>query len=113
VFQSSVAPDQYRVIVYDARGHRLSQAPREPSAYSQQHMVDDLCGLMDHLGFDTAAVGGLPMGGNVGLNFLRTERVSALILADTGAGLMTLLACGVSHPRRATRDSAPPHSDQY
>jgi pimeloyl-ACP methyl ester carboxylesterase len=80
--------DQYRVIVYDARGHGLSQAPLETSAYSQQHMVDDLCGLMDHLGLATAALGGLSMGGNVVLNFAiaHPERVSALILADTGAG---------------------------
>jgi pimeloyl-ACP methyl ester carboxylesterase len=80
--------DHYRVIVYDARGHGLSEAPREASAYSQQHMVDDLCGLMDYLGLDTAAVGGLSMGGNVALNFAfaHPERVSALILADTGAG---------------------------
>jgi pimeloyl-ACP methyl ester carboxylesterase len=51
-------------------------------------MVDDLCGLMDHFGLDTAAVGGLSMGGNVALNFAlaHPERVSALILADTGAG---------------------------
>ena len=32
-------------------------------------MVDDLYGLMDHLGLVTAAVGGLSMGGNVVLNF--------------------------------------------
>jgi pimeloyl-ACP methyl ester carboxylesterase len=80
--------DQYRVIVYDARGHGLSEAPREPSAYSQEHMVDDLRGLMDHLGLDTAAVGGLSMGGNVALNLAlaHPQRVSALVLADTGAG---------------------------
>lgn len=80
--------DQYRVIVYDARGQGLSEAPLETSAYSQEHMVDDLCGLMDHLRLRTAAVGGLSMGGNVALNFafVHPERVSALILADTGAG---------------------------
>jgi pimeloyl-ACP methyl ester carboxylesterase len=80
--------DQYRVIVYDARGHGLSEVPREPSAYSQQHLVDDLCGLMDHLGLRTAAVGGLSMGGSVALTFAvaHPDRVSALILADTGAG---------------------------
>jgi pimeloyl-ACP methyl ester carboxylesterase len=80
--------DHFRVIVYDARGHGLSEAPSEQSAYSQQHMVDDLCGLMDHLGLGTAAVAGLSMGGNVALNFAfaHAERVSALILADTGAG---------------------------
>jgi pimeloyl-ACP methyl ester carboxylesterase len=80
--------DRYRLIVYDARGHGLSDAPDEAAAYSQQHMVDDLCGLMDHLGISTAALGGLSMGGNVVLNFAfaHPERVSALILADTGAG---------------------------
>jgi len=80
--------DQYRVIVYDARGHGLSDAPRDAAAYSQEHMVEDLCGLIDHLDLATAAVGGLSMGGNVALNFAfaRPERVSALILADTGAG---------------------------
>jgi pimeloyl-ACP methyl ester carboxylesterase len=51
--------DRYRVIVYDARVHGLSEAPAEVSAYSQQHMVDDLCGLMDTLGLRTAAEGGL------------------------------------------------------
>ena len=86
--QLRVLTDHYRVIVYDARGHGLSEAPREASAYSQQHMVDDLCGLLDHLGLGTAALGGLSMGGNVVLNFAfaHPERVSALILADTGAG---------------------------
>ena len=61
--QLRVLTDHYRVIVYDARGHGLSEAPREASAYSQQHMVDDLCGLMDHLGLVTAALGGLSVGG--------------------------------------------------
>jgi pimeloyl-ACP methyl ester carboxylesterase len=43
---------------------------------------------MDHQGLDKAAVGGLSMVGNVALNFafVHPERVSALILADTGAG---------------------------
>src|ERR1051325_10216164 len=74
--------DRYRVVVYDARGHGLSDAPREPSTYSQQHMVDDLCGLMDLLGLDSASVGGLSMGGNVALNFAfaHPDRVRALIL---------------------------------
>jgi pimeloyl-ACP methyl ester carboxylesterase len=86
--QLRILTDHYTVIVYDARGHGLSEAPREASAYSQQHMVDDLSALMDHLGLSTAALGGLSMGGNVVLNFAfaHPERVSALILADTGAG---------------------------
>jgi pimeloyl-ACP methyl ester carboxylesterase len=86
--QLRVLTDHYRVIVYDARGHGLSDAPREASAYSQEHMVDDLCGLLDHLGLATVTLVGLSMGGNVVLNFAlaHPDRVSALILADTGAG---------------------------
>jgi pimeloyl-ACP methyl ester carboxylesterase len=43
---------------------------------------------MDHLRLATAALGGLSMGRSVVLNFasMHLERVSALILADTGAG---------------------------
>ncbi len=80
--------DRYRLIVYDARGHGLSESPDEVTAYSQQYMVEDLCGLMDYVGLVSAALGGLSMGGNVVLNFAfaHPERVSALILADTGAG---------------------------
>jgi hypothetical protein len=49
--------DQYRVIVYDSRGHGLSEAPDEMTAYSQLHMVEDLYGLMDHLRLITAGYG--------------------------------------------------------
>ncbi len=81
--------DHYRVVVYDARGHGLSEAPDDATAYSQQHMVDDLCELMDHLGLARVALGGLSMGGGVVLNFAfaHPDRVSALIVADTGAGV--------------------------
>lgn len=50
--------DHRRVIVHDARGHGLSEAPADASAYSQQKMVDDLCGLMDHLDLETAVWAG-------------------------------------------------------
>ena len=36
-------------IVYDVRGHGLSEAPYEVTAHSQQHMVEDLYGRMDNL----------------------------------------------------------------
>lgn len=78
----------YRVITYDVRGHGLSEAPRAPEAYSQPTSVEDLRALLAHLKIRRAAVGGLSMGGNIALNFAiaHPAMVTALIVADTGAG---------------------------
>lgn len=77
-----------RVIVYDVRGHGISQAPRDATAYSQTISVADLHALLAHLRIRRAAVGGLSMGGNIALNFTlaHPEMVTKLIVADTGAG---------------------------
>ena len=78
----------WRVVTYDVRGHGISDAPSESAAYSQDISIADLRALLDHLGLERAAVGGLSMGGNIALNFALAQpaRVSALIVADTGAG---------------------------
>src|SRR5213592_4254876 len=66
-----------RVITYDVRGHGLSDAPPEAAAYSQATSVADLHALLEHLKI-----------GNIALNFALAHpaMVSALIVADTGAG---------------------------
>lgn len=78
----------FRVITYDVRGHGISEAPRDPSSYSQPISTADLRGLLDHLKIRRAAIGGLSMGGNIALNFALAypAMVRALIVADTGAG---------------------------
>jgi pimeloyl-ACP methyl ester carboxylesterase len=78
----------WRVVTYDVRGHGISEAPAEPAAYSQPISVADLRALLEHLKIRKAAVGGLSMGGNIALNFAlaHPEMVTALIVADTGAG---------------------------
>ena len=77
-----------RVIAYDVRGHGLSDVPPEAAAYSQATSVADLHALLAHLKIGRAVVGGLSMGGNIALNFALAHpaMVSALIVADTGAG---------------------------
>jgi pimeloyl-ACP methyl ester carboxylesterase len=77
-----------RVITYDVRGHGISGAPREATAYSQETSVEDLHALLVHLGIRRAAIGGLSMGGNIALNFAlaHADMVTRLIVADTGAG---------------------------
>jgi pimeloyl-ACP methyl ester carboxylesterase len=77
-----------RVVAYDVRGHGLSDAPSDAASYGQPTSVDDLRGLLAHLAIRRAAVVGLSMGGNIALNFALTypAMVSALVVADTGAG---------------------------
>jgi pimeloyl-ACP methyl ester carboxylesterase len=77
-----------RVITYDLRGFGLSEAPENAADYSQALSVADLAALIEHLEIERAAVGGLSMGGNIALNLAlaHPQRVSSLIIADTGAG---------------------------
>ena len=79
---------RYRVITYSARGYPPSDVPTDPDAYSQEQAVEDLRGLLEHLGVEHAHVGGLSMGGNVALNFGLTypEMARSLVVAGTGSG---------------------------
>jgi pimeloyl-ACP methyl ester carboxylesterase len=79
---------RHRVIAYDVRGFGLSDAPRDPAAYSQALSVEDARSLLQALGAAPAAVCGLSMGGNIALNLALTHpnTVTKLILCDTGAG---------------------------
>jgi pimeloyl-ACP methyl ester carboxylesterase len=78
----------WRVVTYDVRGHGISEAPALADAYSQPIFVEDLRALLEQLGIRRAAIGGLSMGGNIALNFALAypEAVTALVVADTGAG---------------------------
>jgi len=79
---------RYRVITYNHRGYPPSAVPEDPSAYSNEILVEDLYHLLRHLGIEQAHVGGLSMGANVALNFgLKHPRMArSLIIAACGAG---------------------------
>ena len=79
---------RYRVITYSNRGYLPSAIPDEAAAYSQERLVDDLRGLLLHLGIERAHVGGLSMGGNVALNFALTypELCHGVVVAGCGVG---------------------------
>lgn len=74
---------RYRILSYDKRGHGLSDAPG--GDYKIDDHVDDLAGLLDHLGMDRLALAGISVGGLIGQSFaLRyPERLAALVLCDT------------------------------
>lgn len=75
--------DRYRVVLYDKRGHGLSEAT--PAPYRMEDHVGDLSALLDHLGVSRAAVVGLSVGGLIaqGIAAARPDLVSALVLMDT------------------------------
>jgi 3-oxoadipate enol-lactonase len=86
--QVSAFARSHKVIAYDVRGHGLTEAPPAPDAYSQPTSIEDLRQLLGVLHIRRTAVVGLSMGGNIALNFALTHPtlVSALVVADTGAG---------------------------
>jgi 3-oxoadipate enol-lactonase len=73
------------VLTYDCRGHGRSE--RRPGVYSAESFADDLGALLDHVGWERAAIAGCSMGGCVALAFagLFPARVTALGLIDTTA----------------------------
>ena len=80
--------EHYRVIAFNARGYPPSAVPEHPSAYTQQHAVDDLHAVLIHLDITQAHIGGLSMGGATALHFgLQHPAMSrSLIVAGAGTG---------------------------
>ncbi|HYS24671.1 MAG TPA: alpha/beta hydrolase [Vicinamibacterales bacterium] len=73
------------ILTYDCRGH--GQSPRTGGPYSAQQFARDLAAIFDDLGWDSAAVAGCSMGGNVAQAFGAEfpQRTAALGLIDTTA----------------------------
>jgi len=87
-----VAPafaDRFRVVLYDQRGHGLSDAP--PAPYTIDDHTSDLLALLDRLGIGSAALVGLSVGGIIAqLAAVREpRRVKALVLCCTAAKIGT------------------------
>jgi len=90
---------RYRCIAFNARGYPPSDVPEDPAAYSQQHAVDDIKGVLDHLGIARAHVCGLSMGGYATLIFGLTypERALSLTVAGCGYGSVSADRAGFRH----------------
>lgn len=80
--------ERFTLILWDMRGHGQSSSPKEDSAYSEALTTQDMAALLDHLGFASAVIGGLSLGGYMSLafNLDYPERVDALLIIDTGPG---------------------------
>jgi pimeloyl-ACP methyl ester carboxylesterase len=78
----------HKLIIWDMRGHGQSDYPADQAAYSEEATIADMAALLDLVGAKTAIVGGLSLGGYMSLAFNRShpDRVSALLIFDTGPG---------------------------
>ncbi len=76
---------ELRIIAPDLRGFGGSSADPQGATVQMSDFADDALALLDHLGIEEVALGGVSMGGYVALALLRTEpsRVRALVLSDT------------------------------
>lgn len=81
--QLEAASRRYRTIAYDIRGMGNSEVG--DGQYTIEGHVDDLLGVLDHLGIAKAVVVGLSMGGYIALRALERnpERFLAAVLCDT------------------------------
>jgi len=75
----------YRVVLFDNRGHGLSERPHDPDQYGME-MVSDVARLMDHLGIEKAHIIGYSMGAFIAHKFATTypKRVKSLVLGGAG-----------------------------
>jgi pimeloyl-ACP methyl ester carboxylesterase len=75
---------QYRCIVWDERGHGMTDCT---GAFNFWDSASDCVGLLDHLGIDAAVVVGMSQGGFLSLRaaLAAPDRVSGLIVIDSAA----------------------------
>lgn len=76
---------EFRVISLDLRGHGLSGKPHDPELYGGA-MVEDVVGLLDHLGTEKAHVVGYSLGGIITLKLATTHPDRLLSASPLGAG---------------------------
>lgn len=95
-----VLKPRYRVVRLDLPAFGLTGAiPSGNYSVERKHLVIDA--LMDHLGIERFAIAGVSYGGLVAFRYAatRTERVTALVLANSA---------GIQFGQRASATSAPP-----
>jgi pimeloyl-ACP methyl ester carboxylesterase len=110
---SDLAERGMRVVLLDLPGHGRSEKPRHASAHRMDSYARHVIALLDELGVDQAAVGGVSLGANVALQVaaLAPDRVRALVVempvlewAVPGAALVFLpLLLGVHYAAPVVR----------
>lgn len=79
---TALAGAGFHAVAPDMRGYGQTDAPADPTAYTQLHHVGDMVGLLDALGAETAVIAGHDWGAPVAWNsaLLRPDRFPATIV---------------------------------
>lgn len=93
----------YTAIVPDLRGYHLSDKPADEDAYTIDHLVSDVAGLLDALGLESAVVLGHDWGGMIAYTFAlrHPSRVSRLVVLN--AAHPELYRAGLGTPSQILR----------
>ena len=85
--QVPVLSQRFTCVIYDQRG--FGQSHDVPGGPGRDAFVDDLTGLLDHLGIGETFIIGHSMGGYTALGFTlsQPERVKGTVLSCTTAGI--------------------------
>jgi pimeloyl-ACP methyl ester carboxylesterase len=77
---TALADAGYRVFAPDLRGYGGSSAPKDVADYGSDKLTGDLCGLLDHYGYEQAAFSGHDWGSMVvwEMGRLHPDRVSSI-----------------------------------
>jgi non-heme chloroperoxidase len=115
-YQSALA-GEFRLVVYDLRGHGMSEAPLEPEHYTNGELwADDVAAIIDQLRLDRPVLVGWSYGGFVICDYLRAhgrDRIAAVDFVAGGvklgqAAFGTLIGPGfLDHFADATADDLP------
>lgn len=107
----TLAARGYRVLVVDMLGHGASDQPHDMTCYSMPQFGADVVALLEHLGIESAVIGGTSLGANVALEVAcaAPEKVRGLILEMPvlehglagAAALFVPLALSIRISRRA------------
>jgi pimeloyl-ACP methyl ester carboxylesterase len=78
----ALAAEGNHVVTLDLLGHGRSDRPEDPREYSMTAFAEQVVHLLDHLGVETAVVGGTSLGANVSLEVaaIAPERVQGMII---------------------------------
>jgi len=113
--QIAALRQESRVVAYDVRG--LGKSAAGGGEPTMELLVDDLVGILDHLGLKAAVLCGLSMGGYIALRAVQREpaRVRALVLADTRSEADTEQAKKnrIASIRGIEKDGLKPFTDDF
>jgi pimeloyl-ACP methyl ester carboxylesterase len=78
----------HRCVTFNARGYPPSDVPKDPQAYDQDIVADDVAAVLDHLSIESAHVVGLSMGSFTTLVFAlrHPNRARSIVLCGCGYG---------------------------